>query len=96
MKNLKKQLLKVLNNLINSFKKEIVLDGDDLMPKGRYKSKTYINSEGKLMYQNLKITGQITGISEWPNVIKKMYGINKKNVKVIDFVIIPNTTEELC
>ncbi|MBS1635216.1 MAG: hypothetical protein JST26_04780 [Bacteroidetes bacterium] len=51
-----------------------------------YKHITYVNAKGVLCFQTKNIQGEVIGVSEWPNEVKKRFGVNVE-VIVLDIII---------
>lgn len=64
------------------FKTSNVIDASDV---AGIDCKTYINSDGHLMFTSFNYNGKVNGLCEWNNSIKKLFEVDE-NKTVIDFL----------
>lgn len=90
MKNLFLKLKALVQRVLffRSFsKKDTVMDSAKIT-KRLFKHITYVNARGVLCFQSKNVVGEVIGISEWPEEIKRAYHIDSETM-VIDVLITP-------
>ncbi len=73
--------------IISLFEKPSVIDSS-VITKKMFVHVVYINSAGVLCFYGKNITAEITGVSEWPDEIKKACNVDLSTT-VVDIVINP-------
>lgn len=82
-----KRLLECIRCILKVPKHESVIDSAAVTKK-HFKHITFVNSKGVLCFQCQHVVGEVIGVSEWPDDLKKSHQVNT-NIVVIDILIMP-------
>lgn len=82
-----KTLIEWFTRLLKTPNQERVIDSSSVTKK-HFKHVTFVNAKGVLCFQCQNVVGEVVGVSEWTDDLKKSHQVNT-NIVVIDILIMP-------
>lgn len=82
-----KSLVERIRCILKASNKDCVIDSANITKK-HFEHMTFVNAKGVLCFQCQNVMGEVVGVSEWTDELKKSHQVNT-NIVVIDILIMP-------